>query len=72
MGFKQTLIPPLLALGVLFVVTGILSRVLSDDWVMARLPTWLSTTALAAGGLLLALGAVNIQQVKKQSVISCK
>lgn len=65
LNFRQTIIPPLLTLGVLMLLTGAASLVLGEDYVIGTLDMWMKITALLIGLCLLGTAAANILQVRK-------
>lgn len=65
-GFKQTVIPVLLTLGVALPVVGLLKFAADEYSVIAQLPVWVPLVLIAAGLVLLGLAALNMMQVKHQ------
>lgn len=65
LNFRQTIIPPLLTLGVLLLLTGLVALVVGEDFVIGSLDLWVKLVALVAGGVLAGVGVANVLQVRK-------
>lgn len=66
LGFRQTIIPPLLTGGVLLLIFAALPLVMADDSAFAAIPGWVVIMCLILGVALLATGALNMLLVNKQ------
>jgi hypothetical protein len=65
-GFRRTLIPVCLVLGVMLPVMGAVKFVADPDATAAAMAPWLSGTLIALGLLLLVIGVLNMLAVKQQ------
>lgn len=66
LSFRQTIIPPLLTGGLLMIILGVLRFVAPSDSPFAFIPLWVSIMVLVLGALLIAVGALNMYQVRRQ------
>ncbi len=66
MGFRQTIIPILLTLGVLLPAIAVMRYVMGPDSMIGSLAPWYSYILLAVGALMLVLAVINMIQVKNQ------
>jgi hypothetical protein len=64
--FRQTIIPPMLTLGVLLPIFGILPLVSSEESPWAAISRWIAFTSLAFGVVMLVLAISNMVLVKRQ------
>ena len=66
LGFRQTLIPPLLTAGVLLLVFAALPQVMAADSAFAAIDQWVAILCAILGVVLLATGVLNMLLVSRQ------
>jgi protein-S-isoprenylcysteine O-methyltransferase Ste14 len=66
LGFRQTIIPPMLTLGVLLPIFGILPLISSEESPWSAISRWIAFTAIGLGVVLLAMAILNMFLVKQQ------
>jgi hypothetical protein len=64
LGFRRTVIPVMLTLGIMMIVMGAARWVVDEEAPLTRMPPWVTAVLFAAGALMLVLGVANMLMVR--------